>query len=50
MTYVYLVVRNESYHYGAPVWAFGSMSDAEAWIDDNTDDIDEYRVEQFEVR
>lgn len=50
MNKVYLVVRRESYHYGTVILAFASENDAEAWIDDNTDDIDEYRVDSWDVR
>jgi hypothetical protein len=49
VTHVYLVVRNESYHYGTVEGVFGSNSDAEAWIDENETTTDQYRVERRDV-
>lgn len=49
MKYVYLVVRNESYHYGTVEGVFREDSDAEAWIDENETSTDQYRVERREV-
>lgn len=46
---VYLVVRNESFHYGTVEGVFSSESDAEAWIDENEVTTDQYRVERWDV-
>lgn len=49
MNHVYLVVRNESYHFGTVEAVFRIESDAEAWIDENETETDQYRVERWDV-
>lgn len=49
MSRVFLVVTNESYHFGTVQKAFWEESDAEKWIENQSEDNHYYRVERMEV-